>query len=87
MTAAIIPLITDEAALYAAWIGARRAHFVAPTAATEADVLRAFKPYYVRFIGTGWRDEFSRHYAAEVEWCRKVRASRMYGGGRHAAPP
>lgn len=88
MTAAIIPLITDEAALYAAWIGARRAHHEGPTAVTEAECLRTFKPYYVRFIGKGWQDEFRRYYAAEVEWCRMIVARRRYGhGGSRAAPP
>lgn len=79
MTAAIIPPDHGRSRAYAAWVSARRAHFRAPTAATEAECLRAFKPYYVRFIGKGWRDEFGRHYAAEVEWCRKVMAGRRYG--------
>ena len=81
MTAAVIPLVTDQEALYEAWIAARRAHVAQPTAATEAECLRAFKPYYVRFIGKDWRDEFGRYYAAEVEWCRMIVARVRYRHG------
>lgn len=79
MTAIIILLITDQEALYGAWVAARKAHFAGPTAATEAECLRTFKPYYVRFIGKDWRDEFSRYWAAEIEWCRMIVARRRYG--------
>lgn len=83
MTARIIPLITDQDALYDAWVAARRAHAKAPGLETENAMLRAFKPFFVRFIGPGWKEDFAEQYRNEVAWCAMIARRRAAETGTH----
>jgi hypothetical protein len=87
MTATIIRLEVDKAALWTAYNEIRAAFLAHPTPAGMDARMAAFRPFFIKLVGKGWQDTIGEAMERERMACvTLLNAARGRQGGQHAPP-